>query len=123
MHHGENLKKLIELDDRDVVEIARLIGRKRNTIYKLYNKEKIDDYYVNKLKAIGLNVTDGYTKDTLNDPPEIYKTTRKTEEGERADYVIIAVLEKQLREQIEQTKLLRIIAGGDKKVKAYEKTH
>lgn len=91
--------------------------------------ESIVSDYVNNKKKIGELFWIKFTKkfDLVNFEKGSFVNEPDDKYGKftdfRADYVIIAVLEKQLREQEEQTKLLRIIADDCKKAKAYEKTH
>ena len=56
-HQCKNIKKLIAVDDRNVGEIAELIGISRNQIYQIYKDEKINEWYVNKFNNIGIDIT------------------------------------------------------------------
>lgn len=53
---GEILKKLIKDDSRTATEIAALVGISRDTLYKLFPVEKLDEFYTFKFKKIGIDV-------------------------------------------------------------------
>lgn len=57
---GEILKQLIKLDDRSVSTIADELGISRNQLYVFFEKEKIDEYYIRKLKKLNIDITKDY---------------------------------------------------------------
>jgi len=56
MHQGEYLKKVIKSSRTKVTEIARRIGISRANMYLLFDKEQLDDYYIDKIRQIGIDL-------------------------------------------------------------------
>lgn len=53
---GKDVKKIIKSSDFTIAEIANLSGIPEQTIYSLYKKEEVAEYYINKLQNIGLEM-------------------------------------------------------------------
>lgn len=113
----------MDLHEKSATEIAGLISLSRNQLYQLYKKENISEKHVNKLQSIGIDITNNYDSNILNDPQEKYNAAN----APRPDYLILSVLEKSLREQAALTQIqtqtaqiIKLIAakfltGNDKK--------
>jgi len=56
MHQGEYLKKAVHKSNLTVGEVAQGIGISRANMYLLFRKELLDDYYVDKIRQIGLDL-------------------------------------------------------------------
>lgn len=56
MHQGEYLKKVIDNSSLTVGHVAQAIGVSRANMYLLFRKEKLDDYYVDKIRQIGIDL-------------------------------------------------------------------
>ena len=69
--HGDVLKRLIKLDDRSVSAIADELGISRNQLYVFFEKDVLDEYYIRKLKKMGLDVTKDDTQ-LLSEPLVVY---------------------------------------------------
>lgn len=54
MHQGEYLKKVIKNSNFTVKEVADAVGISRANMYLLFAKEKLDDYYIDKIGQIGI---------------------------------------------------------------------
>jgi len=53
---GEKLKKLVKLSDLTAGEVAKKIGVSRDTLYRFFDADELDEYYIEKLKKIGFDV-------------------------------------------------------------------
>jgi phage repressor protein C with HTH and peptisase S24 domain len=56
MHQGEYLKKLVDKSGLTVEEFAKNLGTSRPNMYELYKKKAIDDYYLDKIRQMGLDL-------------------------------------------------------------------
>jgi len=56
MHQGEYLKKAVSNSSLTVGEVAAGIGISRANMYLLFKKELLDDYYVDKIRQMGLDL-------------------------------------------------------------------
>ncbi len=56
MHQGEYLKKVIKNSNFTVKEVADAVGISRANMYLLFAKEKLDDYYIDKIGQIGIDL-------------------------------------------------------------------
>jgi hypothetical protein len=56
MHQGQYLKKIISNSQFTITEIAKSIGISRANIYLLFEKKKLDDYYIDKIRQMGIDL-------------------------------------------------------------------
>lgn len=56
MHQGEYLKKLVDSSGLGVEEFAKQLQTVRSNMYKLYQKESLDEYYLDKIRHLGLDL-------------------------------------------------------------------
>lgn len=86
---GEILKNLVKVDKRTATDIAALLGIARDTLYKLFAVDKLDEFYTFKLKSIGIdvekNVTDSGEKMNLTSDQNAITTENSVNKGGKKD--------------------------------------
>jgi len=65
MHQGEYLKKAIKSSGLTVEEVAKSISTSRPNMYLLFKKEQLDEYYVDKIRQIGIDLDNLKTQNGL----------------------------------------------------------
>lgn len=58
IHQGKILKQQIKLSGKKVEAIADAVGVVRQTIYDWYKEEKLDNDKIDRLKKVGINITE-----------------------------------------------------------------
>jgi len=57
MNQGQLFKKAVRVSDFSVSDIAKKLSISRDMVYNLFKKEKLNEYYIEKLKANGIDLT------------------------------------------------------------------
>ena len=74
MHQGEYLKKAIKGTGLTVEEVAKSIGTSRPNMYLLFKKEKLDDYYIDKIRQMGIDLDNLRPQmGLIRDPRTLYR--------------------------------------------------
>lgn len=77
MHQGEYLKKVIKGSNFTVSEVAQGIGISRANMYNLFEKKVVDDYYLDKIRQIGVDLDNlKPQKGLVKEPKPIYADTK-----------------------------------------------
>lgn len=106
---GKILKNIVALGDSTAQQIADKLDISRGQLYNLYKMDVIPEYYVEKLKSIGIELNN--PTQTVNEPVEIYSKESGTNEVDllriRVEYLekINQLLEKQILEYEKQLKI------------------
>lgn len=106
---GKILKNIVALGDSTAQQIAKKLDISRGQLYNLYNMDVIPDYYIEKLKSIGIKLDNH--PNVVNEPTEVYSKDGGTNEVEllriRVEYLekINQLLEKQVLEYEKQIKM------------------
>ncbi len=78
MHQGEYLKKLVDNSVLTVTEFAERLGISRPNMYVLYKKKKLDDFYLDKIRHMGLDLDNvNNQKGLVKEPKSSYPETQQ----------------------------------------------
>jgi phage repressor protein C with HTH and peptisase S24 domain len=67
MHQGKILKKLVDRSGLTVEEFAAHLDTSRPNMYELYKKESLDDFYLDRIRHMGMDL------DNVNPPKNLVK--------------------------------------------------
>jgi len=77
MHQGEYLKKLVNKSGLTVDEFAKRLSTSRPNMYELYKKKALDDFYLDKIRQMGLDLENVQTSKALvKEPKQAYNETQ-----------------------------------------------
>ncbi len=73
MHQGEYLKRLVDKSGLTVEEFAKRLDTSRPNMYELYKRRSLDDYYLDKIRQMGLDLENVKTsKSLVKEPATVY---------------------------------------------------
>jgi len=70
MHQGEYLKKVLRNSGKSISEIAQSTEISRANIYLLFKRKKLDDYYIDKFRRIGIDLDNIKSKEGIVKEPK-----------------------------------------------------